>query len=255
MPKTVNVYPLPRFADSTELAGGTAVAIDVLRATTTITVALAAGAREVIPCLEVADARVAARHLDRERIVLGGERGRVLIEGFDLGNSPAEYTADAVSGKTVIFTTTNGTRALLHAQAAAEILLGAFINVTALCARLAPRDEVHLVCAGTEGNVGADDLLLAGLLACRLRASAGDDYSENDDARAARQLWLNAFSLDQALGRAPLAAADLAAELSKSPGGIGLLGVDMQSDILYAATLDRCPAVAAMDRQTLRIRL
>src|ERR1700678_3263988 len=88
---TINVHLLPRLVEETELAGSVCVVIDVLRATTTMAHALSAGAREVIPCLEVEDALRAAANLPRKQVLLGGERSGVKIDGFDLGNSPSEY--------------------------------------------------------------------------------------------------------------------------------------------------------------------
>ena len=88
----ISVYPLPALA-AQKLAGGAAVAIDVLRASTTINYALAAGAREIIPCQQVEEARKIAAAFSPGEVLLGGERLGVRIEGFDLGNSPAEYTA------------------------------------------------------------------------------------------------------------------------------------------------------------------
>src|SRR5205823_10380648 len=139
----------------------TVVVIDVLRATTTIVHALAAGAREVVPCLEVEDARRIAAELGKAAI-LGGERRGLPIPGFDVGNSPAEYTRQRVGGKTVVFTTTNGTRAMQRCKFASRVLLGAFVNFSAVCRELAVVDHVALVCAGTDGHVTREDTLLAG---------------------------------------------------------------------------------------------
>ena len=107
---SLHVQFLPRLVDPAELAGSVCVVIDVLRATTTMTHALAAGAREIAPCLEVADAERLAASMNRAEYVLGGERDGIKIAGFDFGNSPSEYSPAAIGGKTVIFTTTNGTR-------------------------------------------------------------------------------------------------------------------------------------------------
>src|ERR1041384_8191351 len=109
MSRTINVHLLPILVEPHELAGKLVVVIDVLRATTMIIHALAAGAKAVIPFLEVAGARELAERLPGQA-VLGGERGGNRIAGFDLGNSPLEYTPAAVGGKTLVFTTTNGTR-------------------------------------------------------------------------------------------------------------------------------------------------
>ena len=160
MPPILNAYNLPASFEPEQLRGGVAVVIDVLRASTTIVHALEAGARDVIPCLEVDDARAAASKLAPGEVVLGGERGGVLIEGFDYGNSPLEYTPDRVAGKTVVFTTTNGTRAVLQSRLADRVVIGAFANVGAVAGQLAGRQRIHLVCAGTRGEYGRDDVLL-----------------------------------------------------------------------------------------------
>ena len=126
----IQVYTLPKFVDPEELAGDDVVVIDVLRATTTIIYALQAGAKAVVPCREIAEARSIADTFPPNKKIIGGERGGLPIEGFDLGNSPEQYTPDRVQGKTIIFTTTNGTQALLHAKKAKQILLGAFVNAS-----------------------------------------------------------------------------------------------------------------------------
>ena len=95
-------------------------------------------------------------------IILGGERGGLPIPGFDLGNSPAEYTRERVAGKTVVFTTTNGTRAMQRCKQASRVLLGAFVNFSAVCRELGGVEQVVLVCAGTDGHVTREDTLFAG---------------------------------------------------------------------------------------------
>ena len=255
MPHTLNVYALPAFADPQELAGGVAVVIDVLRATTTIAYALEAGAREVIPCLEVDEARAMADNLPKGEAVLGGERGGVAIPGFDLANSPEQFTPQRVAGKTVIFTTTNGTAAMVHARRAARILAGAFVNVTAVAGQLAGCEQIHLICAGTRGRYGADDILLAGMLAERLRQQGGIEYHENPQAVMARESWLATFTSAQARGAEPLEPRHLAEALRNSAGGQNLLALGLEKDILAAAQIDRFARVPELDPATFRIRL
>src|SRR4051812_36485939 len=101
----LNVYNLPSEVDERELAGCVVIVIDLLRATTTICCALAAGANEVIPFRTIEETLAAAEKGGRDRVVLGGERGGRRIEGFDLGNSPSEYTPEAVGGRAVYITT------------------------------------------------------------------------------------------------------------------------------------------------------
>ena len=200
MQPTLSVYALPRLVEPEELAGGTAVVIDVLRAATTIAYALAAGAVQIIPCREISDALALADRFPPDEIVLGGERNGVPIDGFQLGNSPEEYSSDRVAGKTVIFTTTNGTRAMDHARAADEVLVAAFVDAAAVVARLLEREKISILCAGTEGHISEDDVLLAGMLVDRLQRQGGMAYQQNGQAITAREFWLNSFALPQALG-------------------------------------------------------
>jgi 2-phosphosulfolactate phosphatase len=276
-PRIINVHLLPVLTEPHELAGKTVVVIDVLRATTTIIHALAAGAKEVIPLLEVEEARELAAKLPG-RVVLGGERGGKQIEGFDLGNSPREYTPDAVGGKTLVFTTTNGTRAMLRCRQARRILIAGFVNFSAVCRELGDEDQIEIVCAGTDGHVTREDTLLAGAIveecSCShalrgnssLRRSAASDqegtpsvqdvrtHAErghedlNDQAEIAADAWRAAVGTLS--GRNPLAAA-----LRDSRGGRNLIEIGQENDIDLAAQIDRFDIVPELDIRTWRIRL
>lgn len=255
MPRHVFVHSLPAFVGPDRFAGAAVVVIDVLRASTTIVHALEAGAREIVPCLEVDDARQFARSTPGDDVLLGGEREGLPIEGFDLGNSPDEYTRDRVVGKTIAFTTTNGTRAIRHARMAARLFIGAFVNAEAVVNRLLGEDEVHLLCAGTRGEVGEDDVLLAGLLVERFQRQTGDCAELNAQALTAREFWTHAFALPQAVGAEPLPAERLAARLRRSPAAKRLIALGLEADILAAAELDRFHGVPVVDPSSLRIRL
>jgi len=200
MKPTLNVYGLPRFAETKELAGATVVVIAVLRAATTIVYALDAGAREIIPCLDISDALALAEKYDDDEIVLGGEREGLAIDGFQLGNSPDEYSADRVGGKTVIFTTTNGTRAMSHARTARDIYIASFVNASAASAKLLDREKIEILCAGTDGAISEDDVLLAGLLVDRIQRQSAEAYLPNAQAVTAREFWLHAFASPQTIG-------------------------------------------------------
>ncbi|MFM9195860.1 MAG: 2-phosphosulfolactate phosphatase, partial [Planctomycetia bacterium] len=159
------------------VAGGIAVVIDVLRASTTIISALAHGAVAVQPVPTVDQARALsaacpgrAGGSESSRALLGGERGGLRIDGFDLGNSPLEYSSDRVAGRRIVITTTNGTAALDAALPATEVLIGAILNRTAVAARARSLAAMHgapaiqLVCAGTGGEMTEEDLLAAGAI-------------------------------------------------------------------------------------------
>ncbi len=250
----LRVHPLPRLVEPSNLAGSTCLVIDVLRATTTMSHALAAGARDVLPCLEIADALKAAAALPREAYLLGGERAGVKIDGFDLGNSPGEYRPELVKDKTLIFTTTNGTRALLHCEQAAEVLLAAFVNLSAVCRRVAPivaasGGRVDVVCAGTGGEVTREDVLLAGAIADRLLALA-DDW--NDSAVLAADGWRGALAAARAR---PDDSRALGAILRDSRGGRNLQRLELAADIDDSARVDSLSVVPRYDHHTGRITL
>jgi 2-phosphosulfolactate phosphatase len=255
MPPQINVYALPKLVSPEDLSGGTVVVIDVLRASTTIVYALQAGANAVIPCKTIDEAReIAARFLPNEKI-LGGERGGTPIDGFDLGNSPLEYTPEVVRGKTVIFTTTNGTQALIHAQKAKQIFLGAFVNATAVAQKLLGQDAVHLLCAGTDGQRTDEDILFAGMLAEKLQRQGGVQYKLNDQAIAACDLWRHTLDITQATMTEPPKPEPLAEILSHSLGGNNLVSLGMDRDILAAAQIDHFAIVPWFELETSRIQL
>jgi len=255
MANTLNVYAMPKLVDPREMADGTVVVIDVLRASTTIVYALEAGAREVIPCVEVDEAQTMANRLPEKDTILGGERNGLPIDGFQLGNSPGEYTPERVGEKAIVFTTTNGTRALERALQADRVLVGAFVNAEALIAELVRQKNIHLLCAGSRGHFSEDDVLLAGMLVERIQRQGGLLYEQNAQAVTARETWLHSFALPHALGAEPLEPGRLAKELRKSVGGKSLVAIGMEGDILAAAQIDRFDGVPELDPEKLRIRL
>jgi len=144
------------------LAGATVLVVDVLRASTTIIAALAAGCAGVTP---VADPVEARRRAAAHGALLAGERRGEPIAGFDLGNSPLEFTRERVGGRTVVLTTSNGTRALLAAREASAIGIAAFVNLTAAGHwAVAEGRDLVVVCAGERGRRSLEDHVCAGLL-------------------------------------------------------------------------------------------
>ncbi|MBS0209262.1 MAG: 2-phosphosulfolactate phosphatase [Planctomycetes bacterium] len=224
---TLNVHLLPELVEPERLRDRAVVVIDVLRATTTIAFALNAGAREVIPCLEVDDARRRAAQYPAGTVLLGGERLGVRIEGFDLGNSPTEYTAERVINKTVVFTTTNGTRAMERCRLARRVLLGALVTRRAVAKALAGETDVDIVCAGTRGEVGLDDALTAGAIAEELLMQWITHVPAlNDQTRIAMDAW------GRAERRGVLPA------LEESYGGRNLIEEGFKDDIFIASDVD-----------------
>ncbi len=245
MARVVNVSLLPEQVEPGDLRGGIAVVIDVLRASTTILTALANGAKRVVPCGDVEATRQFAANLPQGSVLLGGERGGVRIDGFDLDNSPAGYTPERVAGKRIVFTTTNGTAALLQSQGADRILIGSLVNRMAVVREIADDDRpVHLICAGTDGCVTAEDLLAAGAIIAELEARSRPLASRDDLALVAKDLWTGQSSSNDRLRNA----------LRQSRGGRNLIELGFEADIDRAARVDSIDLVAEYSPQSGEVR-
>lgn len=161
----VDVVPTAEAAVSAILAGVSVLVVDVLRASTTIIAALRSGCAAVVPVADPDEARRRAAAAPPGRALLAGERRGEPIAGFDLGNSPLDVTPERVRGKTLILTTSNGTRALLAARPAARVAVAALVNLTAVTAwALEAGADVTVLCAGERGEVSLEDRVCAGLL-------------------------------------------------------------------------------------------
>ncbi|HEV8356096.1 MAG TPA: 2-phosphosulfolactate phosphatase [Gemmatimonadales bacterium] len=175
-----------------EVAGRPVFVIDVLRASTVICAALHHGARGVVPVATPEEAARMAQSLGPDDVVTAGERNSEPIPGFALGNSPLEMTELAVRGKTLVMTTTNGTRAILAAQGAAEVYLAGAVNLTVAGARA--RDLLHrhkdllILCGGKESRFGLDDAYAAGRLVMAALEGRRRRRGLNDGALAAVDL-------------------------------------------------------------------
>jgi 2-phosphosulfolactate phosphatase len=239
--REVRVHLLPEHTRPGELRGGVAVVIDVLRATTTIIHALAAGCEAVLPCLEVEEAKARADGMRAGRVLLAGERGGKPLPGFDLGNSPGEFTPKICRGTTLVLTTTNGTKALLRAAEADRVLIAGFVNYSAVCEQLRlDARPVHMICAGTEGEITLEDALLAGAFVDFLCESG--EVRINDAARLAWDCFENHGKI-----------LDGALEISRGGEILKQLGYD--DDIRDAAKVDQFALVPELRRDPLRIEV
>src|ERR1700743_892352 len=161
------------------------VIIDIFRATSSICYGIENGAEAIIPVAEVEEcAAYREKGLD---YLLAAERDGKVVYGFDFGNSPFSYTKEKVSGKTVVLTTTNGTHALHLSRKAKKIVIGSFLNLTALCDWLKTQnDNILLVCAGWKNNFNLEDTAYAGAVIEQLK---GQPYILDDPAIAANDLF------------------------------------------------------------------
>lgn len=246
-PRELRIHLLPDLLPPHQLAGKTVIVVDILRATTTVAYALRAGVPRILPCLDVAEAREMARRFRKDGgdVLLGGERGGVPIAGFDLGNAPDEYTPDRLGQKPLIFTTTNGTRALMHCMGAQRVLLGSFANWRALWDVVRRDSQVEILCAGTEGEVSWEDTLFAGSIAAAWEEEVAESAISSsppmgDSARLALAAWRN--TVGDTAHRSRLADA-----LRQGKGGRNLIAIGRSADIDRVAEANVIDIVPELD--------
>lgn len=164
------------------------VAIDVLRATTAICTAFEHGAEKIIPVSSVEE----ALEYKRMGFMAGAERGGKIVDGFDFGNSPFSFMGNAVQGKTLVLTTTNGTRAINLAAKSHKVIVGALVNLDAVIEYLIEQpDDVLLLASGWQGKFNLEDSICAGAITEALLAS-GKYLSDEDSTIAAMFLFQKA---------------------------------------------------------------
>lgn len=226
------------------IAGRLVAVIDVLRASTSVAVALGNGAKAVLPFTSADEAISRAKNLDRASLVLAGEKDMFPISGFDLGNSPQDFSADAVDGKTVLLTTTNGTKTLLMLQGASDIVIASYVNFGAMNAmlRAAARanTDIAIVCAGREGHFSLEDAACAGRYARAVTEKLAST-TKNDAAQACALI-------DRKYGD------NIQKIFEDSVHGKALIEAGFGDDLVAAAALDSCPVVPVYrDRQITRL--
>ena len=217
-------YSLHSFQEE-ELRDKIVVVIDVLRASSTIVTALMNGAKAVIPVADMGEASKISQNVDSDNYLLCGEKDAVKIEGYDLGNSPLEYTKEVVGGKTLIFNTTNGTKAIKKSMGSSQVYIASFLNVGTVVKHLKKVDQqIVLVCAGWKGRLAFEDMLLAGNIINDLCGGTLEDESR-DGAKVA-------FSLYDRYG------GDIASVIHKSNHAMRLKEVVGSDDIDYCCRLN-----------------
>ena len=235
----INVYFTSAEVESATLGEATAVVIDVVRVTTTIVEALANGAVGVYPTPSAEDAVKLAASLGREDTLLCGERRGVKVDGFDLGNSPAEFTAEVVGGKKLVMSTMNGMRAIVSASEAERALVCAFTNLGAVAAAVTADEVLAVLCTGEQDQFSIEDALCAGHLIRRVMEGRTGTVKLNDAARAAR-----------ALGEQLNPERDFLESIS---GGRALTDIGLADDLAICGEVDRHYIVPLMHDQAITL--
>jgi 2-phosphosulfolactate phosphatase len=208
-----------------DLENKTVVVIDALRATSTMITALENGCLGFIPVATIEEAKKLFDDQADPKLLLGGERRALPVAGFHLGNSPHDYIPEKVRGKIVIMTTTNGTRALVAASKGAEVLIGAFLNLGAVCRRLEESGrDVLIACSGEKDCFCLEDTVCGGAMIERLEKN-GASVKKSDAALGAKTLY-ESF------------AADICGMLATCEWGQYLEGMGLGKDVRLCAQID-----------------
>ncbi len=240
----VDVVFTPAGLSAGEVQGRAVFVIDILRATTSMCAALSHGAKAIIPVASTEEALRLAQTIGSNDVLLAGEKNCVRIPGFQLGNSPLEMTEGAVRGKTIIVTTSNGTKALLASQGASSVYPTAAVNLSAAAekAREALDADHHMliVCAGREGTFSLDDAYCAGRLAAAIFGGTKPRSALNDAGLASLDLVRRYGSR-------------WARPLAYSRAGRELIRLGFRADVREAARLDAYPILPQFHERRLTL--
>jgi 2-phosphosulfolactate phosphatase len=232
--KTIDVCLSPDLMHLYEVQDKTVVVVDILRATSCMTTAFAFGIKSITPFAKLEDCLA----MKEKGYFTAGERDGKKVDGFDLGNSPFEYMEEKLKGKRIAFTTTNGTQAIAKSVGAREIVIGSFLNLSAVTEHVSKSDNnVLVVCAGWKGKVNLEDTLFAGALVDLL-----SDHTEPDcDAPLAAQ-----HLYQQAKG-------DLNGFLENSSHVKRLAKLNIHKDISFCLTPDQYSVVPVLRNGVLEL--
>ncbi|WP_442589986.1 2-phosphosulfolactate phosphatase [Pedobacter sp. AW31-3R] len=225
--KKIEVCLSPALINLYAIEESIVVVIDILRATSSMVYGIDNGAEAIIPVAQVEDC---LGYADKGYL-LAAERNGEVVAGYDFGNSPFSYTPEKVSGKTVVLTTTNGTKAINLAKKAHQVVIGSFLNLKPLCEWLKVQDrDVLLLCAGWKDQFNLEDTLFAGAVAQELRSSF---VSFDDASVAAEDLYA-------------LAKDNLRAYVGKSSHSHRMVALNIEEDVKFCLQLNICEAIPVL---------
>lgn len=231
--------------DELQLRDKNIVVLDVLRASTTITIALNNGAREIIPVASIESAVKISGSLFGEVTLRGGERNGRIIEGFNLGNSPLEYNETAVKGKSIIYCTTNGSVAMTKSRYARTLVIGSFVNMTKIVDFIREENKDFLfICAGrinNIGNFGLEDAVCAGMMIEALMKHDTLELELSDSVKAARAIY-------KPFGRSILKM------LKNTEHGKYLTEIGFGEDLKICAAVDSVPVLPILSGTVIKLR-
>lgn len=239
-PLRAEVFFSPAQVDELSLRNKNVAVVDVLRASTTIATALYNGAKEIIPVATIEGAVKVSGSLFGDVTLRGGERNGKIIEGFNLGNSPREYTPEAVRGKSIIYATTNGSVALVKARYAKNLLVAGFTNISKAVAFIKDlKEDFVMLCGGKEGDFSLEDAVCVGMILAKLKKTVR--HLEFDDAGTA------SISLFEKHGK------NIPEMLKRTDHGKFLADSGFVEDLAVCGAVDAIPVVPVMSGNVIKL--
>jgi 2-phosphosulfolactate phosphatase len=236
----LNVIFTPSSVDELHFTEKIVVVIDVLRATSTIVTAFMNGVKEVIPVGSIEFAVKASSSIFGGHTLIGGERNTKKIDGFNLGNSPAEYTAETVGGKSVILFTTNGSKAIAKTKFSEKTFICSYLNISSLAAHLKTYNkDIEIVCSGRNSMFSLEDTICAGKLAGEILKDK-PDMELSDSAKSA-------VALSDTLG------VNLLKTISETEHGKLLIENGFLSDVEYCSQVDITELIPVFSSNTIKL--
>lgn len=227
--KALEVCFSPALIHLHDVSNAVVVVIDVLRATSSICVALNNGVKSIVPVASIEE----SKSYKEKGFLVGAERDGEMIDGYDLGNSPFSYLDPRVKGRDIALSTTNGTQAIAAAKGAKQLVVGSFLNLDCLCDWLIAQDKnVLLLCSGWKDSFNLEDTLFAGAVAEKIV-----DHFELNKMRDAVIAAMHLYSL---------AKNDMNAFLENSSHRKRLERLQIDKDIEYCLTLNQAPVIPVM---------
>lgn len=236
----VDIIPTLKEVRAQKIYGKTVIVLDIFRCSSTIVTALANGCTEIIPALTPQEAKTILEKIHSENVLIAGEIRGSRCKDFKTGNSPLEFRGSLVKNKTIILTTTNGTKAIRHCKPAKHVLIGSFLNVNAVCSRaLGYQKDIIIVCAGSQGNIALEDVLAAGYHVSMLKKQM-PDIRFGELARTFYYLYLYFKN-------------NLKQILSTTRSGVNLQNLGYTEDIEYCLQENKFRVVPIFKNNTIRL--
>ncbi|MBV6510670.1 MAG: 2-phosphosulfolactate phosphatase [Ignavibacteriales bacterium] len=235
----INVLFSPVGVDELYFSSKTAAVIDVLRASSTIVTAVMNGAKEIIPVGSIEFAVKVSGGMFGGQTLLCGEKNTKKVDGFNLGNSPSEFTSEVIGGKTVVLYTTNGTKAIVRAKFSTNLIIASFLNISASAKRLVETGEsLEIICSGRNNEFSLEDTVCAGKLVSEILKINGD-YNLTDSAAAA----LSLFEMKQK---------DIPGMMRNTEHGQILVENGFEGDIDYCSQIDITDVVPSFKNNSIK---